>query len=124
MKPRVIIFDESTAMLDPLGRKDVISIMERLNREDGITVINITHYMDEAAKADRVVVINDGKLVMDGTPKEVFKQVDELHAIGLEAPQGRELICELSKLGYKIETDAISEDEAAEAIIGFLKSEK
>lgn len=124
MKPRVIIFDESTAMLDPLGRKDVISIMERLNREDGITVINITHYMDEAAKADRVVVINDGRLVMDGTPKEVFKRVDELHEIGLEAPQGRELINELSKLGYKIETDAISEDETVEAIIGFLKSEK
>ena len=124
MKPKVIIFDESTAMLDPLGRRDVVEIMERLNREEGITVINITHYMDEAARADRVIVINDGKLVMDATAKEVFARVDELHAMGLEAPQGRELIFELAKMGYKISEDALSEKECTEALLEFLKKKR
>ena len=72
MKPDVIIFDESTAMLDPMGRQDVLNIMEKLNKEAGITVLNITHYMDEAARADRVIVINDGKLILDGAPEEIF----------------------------------------------------
>ncbi len=121
MKPKVIIFDESTAMLDPLGRREVISIMERLNREEKITVINITHYMDEAARADRVLVINDGRLIFDGTAKEVFKNVDELHKIGLEAPQGRELINELSKIGIVIETDALSESECTEALLRYFE---
>ena len=121
MKPRVIIFDESTAMLDPLGRREVIDIMERLNREEGITVINITHYMDEAARADRVVVINDGEIVKDSTAKDVFSDVDMLHRIGLEAPQGRELIFELEKAGYHIDTDALTEPECIEALIKFLK---
>jgi len=121
MKPKVIIFDESTAMLDPLGRHEVIDIMERLNREEGITVINITHYMDEAARADRVIVINDGKLTLDGTAKEVFSKVDELHKMGLEAPQGRELIYELSKNGIKIDTDALSESECTDALVNYLR---
>lgn len=121
MKPKVIIFDESTAMLDPLGRHEVIDIMERLNREEGITVINITHYMDEAARADRVIVINDGRLTFDGTAKEVFSEVEKLHNIGLEAPQGRELIYELSKNGIKIDTDALSENECTEALVNYLR---
>ena len=121
MHPRVIIFDESTAMLDPLGRRDVIDIMEKLNREEGITIINITHYMDEAARADRVIVINDGKLTLDGTAKEVFSRVDMLREMGLEAPQGRELIYELSMLGYDINTDALSEAECTEALLNYLK---
>ena len=121
MKPKVIIFDESTAMLDPLGRHEVIRIMEKLNREEHITVINITHYMDEAARADRVVVINDGKLLLDGTAKEVFGEVDTLHEIGLEAPQGKELIFSLSKMGINLDTDAIGEEECAEALIKLLK---
>ena len=124
MKPKVIIFDESTAMLDPLGRREVIRIMEKLNREEKITVINITHYMDEAARADRVLVINDGKLLFDATAKEVFKNVDDLHLIGLEAPQGRELISELSKIGIVIDTDAISESECTEAILKFLEEKR
>ena len=120
MRPEVIIFDESTAMLDPLGRKSVVEIMERLNKEEGITVINITHYMDEAARADRVVVLNDGSIIMDMSAKEVFLNVEKLKSIGLEAPQGRELINELSKCGYNIETDAISDDECTEALLKFL----
>jgi len=124
MKPKVIIFDESTAMLDPLGRQEVIRIMGKLNREENITVINITHYMDEAARADRVIVINDGKLLLDGTAKEVFDNVEVLHEIGLEAPQGKELIFELSKMGFSIDKDALDEDECAEALIKFLKNRK
>ncbi|MBO7304267.1 MAG: energy-coupling factor transporter ATPase [Clostridia bacterium] len=121
MRPKVMIFDESTAMLDPLGRRAVIDIMERLNREEGITVINITHYMEEAARADRVIVINDGKLTLDGSAKDVFFEVDKLHKMGLEAPQGRELVHALNKLGFKIDAAALSEKECTEAIINYLK---
>ena len=121
MKPKVIIFDESTAMLDPLGRRAVINIMERLNREEGITVINITHYMDEAARADRVIVINDGKLTLDGSAKDVFFEVDKLHDMGLEAPQGRELIHALNKAGFNIDATALTDKECTEAIINYLK---
>lgn len=121
MKPRVIIFDESTAMLDPQGRQDVLKIMEALNREEGITVLNITHYMDEAARADRVVVINDGKVLFDDTPKAVFSNVERLHEVGLEAPQGRELIWQLMESGVDICSDAISEDECVSALLEILK---
>ena len=121
MKPRVIIFDESTAMLDPLGRHEVVAIMERLNREEGITVINITHYMDEAARADRVIVINDGCLAMDGTAKDVFSEVEKLHNMGLEAPQGKELIKELRSEGLDIDSNALSEVECTEALINYLR---
>ena len=122
MKPKVIIFDESTAMLDPLGRREVVRIMEKLNREEKITVINITHYMDEAARADRVIVINDGRLLLDGSAKEVFSNVDTLHKIGLEAPQGKELIFDLIKIGYPLDQNALDEDECAEALIKFLNN--
>ena len=121
MKPEIIIFDESTAMLDPVGRHQVVDIMERLNREEGITVINITHYMEEAARADRVVVINDGALLYDGTPAEVFSMVRELRAIGLEVPQPRELLHELRLAGLDISSDSLSADGCAEEIIEFLK---
>lgn len=124
MKPKVIIFDESTAMLDPLGRQEVIRIMEKLNREEKITVINITHYMEEAARADRVIVINDGQLLLDGTAREVFSRIDELHEMGLEAPQGRELLFELSKLGFDINSDALDEDECAEVILNILNNKE
>lgn len=124
MKPKVIIFDESTAMLDPIGRADILGIMERLNRDEGITVINITHYMEEAARADRVVVINDGRLVLDGTAKSVFSNVDYLHSIGLEAPQGKELLHELRCEGYDLPDDALSEDECVEALLRLINSGK
>ncbi len=120
MKPKIIIFDESTAMLDPLGRKEVIEIMEKLNREEGITVLNITHYMDEAARADRVIVINDGEVAMDGTAKEVFSKVDKLHEMGLESPQGVELVNQLRASGININSDVLSEEECTAAILAAL----
>ena len=116
MKPQVIIFDESTAMLDPIGRKSVLDIMEKLNREENITVINITHYMEEAARADRVLVINDGELILDGSPSDVFSKVELLHDIGLESPQGTELINALNKCGFDIDPRFLTEDECAEAV--------
>lgn len=120
MKPRVIIFDESTAMLDPQGRHDVVDIMERLNRDEGITVLNITHYMEEAARADRVIVINDGKIAFDGTPREVFNNVDQLRAMGLEAPQGNELVLELRKAGLDVKGDSLTEEECVDTLYKFL----
>jgi energy-coupling factor transport system ATP-binding protein len=124
MKPRVIIFDESTAMLDPQGRAEVVEIMEKLNREENITVINITHYMEEAARADRVIVVNDGHVEMDGTAKEVFREVERLHEMGLEAPQGRELIHALASAGIDISTDALNDTECIDALVQYLNSRK
>ena len=121
MKPDVIIFDESTAMLDPLGRKDVVGIMEKLNREEGITIINITHYMDEAARADRLIVINEGEVVIDGTPRNVFSRTELLHSVGLEAPQSVELISKLRQAGLNISTEAFTEQECIDAILEQLK---
>ena len=120
MRPRVIIFDESTAMLDPIGRKSVIEIMEKLNREENITIINITHYMEEAARADRVIVINDGEMVLDGTPTEVFSEVDLLHRIGLESPQSTELLNQLKREGFDVNTEIISDEECVDTIISAL----
>lgn len=120
MKPDVIIFDESTAMLDPVGRRDVMQIMERLNKEEGITVINITHYMEEAARADRVIVIDDGKIALDGEPREVFSRVDELHEMGLEAPQGAEVINLLKKSGAQISENPLTEEECIDTIAKYL----
>ena len=120
MRPQVIIFDESTAMLDPQGRHEVVDIMERLNRDEQITVINITHYMEEAARADRVIVINDGRIALDGTPREVFAQVDLLRSMGLDAPQGNELILELRRAGLDIVGDSLTENECIETLYKFL----
>lgn len=124
MRPRVIIFDESTAMLDPLGRKSVIEIMEKLNREEGITVINITHYMDEAARADRVIVINDGEMILDGTAKTVFSKVELLHKIGLESPQSTELVRMLKNAGLDVDLHAIGEEECVDTIFSALLSKR
>lgn len=121
MKPDVIIFDESTAMLDPLGRRDVINIMEQLNREEGITVLNITHYMDEAARADRVIVINDGKVELDGATRDIFAEVDKLHSMGLESTQGNELIHSLRLMGENISGEGLSAEECAETIFNYLQ---
>lgn len=120
MRPEVIIFDESTAMLDPRGRREVVDIMERLNKDEGITVLNITHYMEEAARAERVIVINDGRIALDGTPREVFANVDRLRAMGLEAPQGNELVLELKKAGVNIDGDSLTESECVETLYKFL----
>ncbi len=121
MRPECIIFDEATAMLDPVGRHDVLGIMDKLNKDEGIAIINITHYMEEATKADRVIVIDDGKIILDGTPREVFSHFELLHSIGLEAPQGTELLYLLKKEGLDISTDALSPDECADIILNYLK---
>ena len=116
MKPSCIILDESTAMLDPIGRTDVIDTVERLNRESGITVITITHYMNEAARADRVVVVDDGEILLDGTPREVFAKYDLLRKSRLDVPQANALLHELKALGVNISTDAITPEDAAQKI--------
>ena len=121
MKPSCIILDESTAMLDPIGRKDVIDTVERLNREDGITVITITHYMNEAARADRVVVIHDGKLILDGTPHEVFANYGLLRECRLDVPQSNALLHELKARGVEIDTDSITPNEVAEKILALYR---
>ena len=124
MKPEIIIFDESTAMLDPKGRAEVVKIMEKLNREEGITVINITHYMDEAARADRVVVINDGKLLMDGSAREVFSKAELLRSVGLESTQGTELLLMLKQAGVNIEGESLTLEETVETLTKFLEDFK
>ena len=121
MNPKCIIFDEPTAMLDPVGRRDVLRIMHRLCREHGTTIVLITHHMEEAIDADRIVVMSDGKVLMDDTPKKVFSRLDELKAIGLSAPDTTELMFELRDEGLDLPVDALSPDECAEAIYDYLK---
>lgn len=117
MMPKCIIFDESTAMLDPSGRHEVLDTIRMLNRERGITILNITHYMDEAALADRVIVINDGELLMDGTPDEIFAKRDQLQEVGLEVPQCAELVCRLRAAGLEIDGEHISTPEGCADMI-------
>ena len=124
MMPQCIIFDESTAMLDPSGRREVLETIAKLNREHGITILNITHYMNEAAMADRVLIINDGTLLMDGTPDEVFSKREVLQNIGLEVPQCTALIDELRKLGFLIEGDTVSTPEGCAVLLSRALSAK
>lgn len=123
MKPECIILDESTAMLDPVGRKEVIRTMRKLNQEEAMTVIHITHHMDEAAQADRVMVIDQGHLLMDGTPEQVFSQVDRMKSIGLDVPQVTELFYELNKEGLNLPLDVLSVDKAVAILSEKLKGE-
>ena len=116
MQPKCIILDEPTAMLDPRGRREVVETVSRLNKEKGITVVIITHHMDEAALADRVVVLHKGKVVADGAPGAVFNQVELLHSIGLAAPETVELCWELNKQGFHLPLDCLSEEACAEAL--------
>ena len=116
MMPRCIVLDEATAMLDPAGRREVLSAIRALNRERNITVVLITHHMDEAMDADRLIVMNDGKLVMNGTPAEVFTQVDALRARGLAAPDTVELLYGLRQSGMDVPLDALTVDACADAI--------
>ena len=117
MMPKCIVFDEATAMLDPLGRREVICTIDKLNRERGISIINITHYMDEAAHADRIVVVNDGRVYMDGTPKEVFSRVEQLHAIGLEAPQTTEMLVLLRDNGCDLPAGYTEDEACVDALV-------
>ena len=116
MKPKCIVLDEPTAMLDPVGRRDVMETIERLNREEGITMILITHYMDEAVRADKVFVIDDGDLVMQGTPKEIFSQVETLQKYGLDVPQVTEVAYLLRKEGVDLPADILTIEEMVGAI--------
>ena len=116
MEPKCIILDEPTAMLDPRGRREVIETIGRLNKEKNITVVLITHHMDEAAKADRVVVLHKGKVTADGTPREVFSQVELLHDIGLAAPETVELCHALNKLGFELPLDRLEPEECAQTL--------
>ena len=116
MRPQCIVLDEATAMLDPIGRSEVISTIERLNRDEGITVVLITHHMNEAEHADRVIVMNEGRVAMDGAPREVFAQVEKLKSIGLTVPDTVELLYELRGAGCDLPLTAITVDECADAV--------
>ena len=120
MQPRCIVLDEPTAMLDPIGRADVLRTIKTLNRTRGVTVVLITHHMDEAAQADRLVVMARGKVVADGAPKEVFQDVEGLRAVGLTVPQTTELLWELRQEGLPLPLDALSDEECAQALYDLL----
>ena len=121
MAPECVVLDEATAMLDPSGRREVLSAIRALNRERGITVVLITHHMDEALYADRLIVMNDGRLAMDGTPAEVFTQVDALRAMGLAAPDTVELLYGLRQGGMDVPLDALTVEDCAAAICRALR---
>ena len=116
MRPDCIIFDESTAMLDPMGRREVVNTMEKLNREEGKTIITITHYMDEAVRADRVIVIDDGRIILDGTPSEIFAQADKIRECGLDLPQCSDLLIKLRERGIALEGEINTPEECAQTI--------
>lgn len=123
MQPECIVLDEATAMLDPVGRQEVLSTVHRLNREKGITVILITHHMNEAEDADRVIVMDDGKIAMDGTPAEIFSQVEELRAIGLTVPDTVALLYELRQEGLDVPLDALTVNACADAVAAAVAGE-
>lgn len=124
MQPECIVLDEPTAMLDPRGRSEVMETVQRLNREKGMTIVLITHYMDEAALADRVVVMDGGKVILDGTPMEVFGHVAELKSVGLDVPQPTELATLLKDDGVDIDTDVLDVDQCVEALVKALHLEE
>jgi len=120
MQPEVLVLDEPTAMLDPRGRREVLETVEALCRSDGITVVLITHHMDEAAHSDRVVVMEHGRVVMDGSPREVFPHVEELKNLSLTVPESTELVHELIAAGMDLPADVLTNTECANAIGGVL----
>lgn len=116
MKPKCIILDEATSMLDPVGRKEVLEVLKKLNVEENITIIHITHHMNEAVYADRVVIIDDGKIIKDGEPRKVFSDVEGLKTLGLDVPQVTELLFELKNEGFELPLDIIDVDEAVNVL--------
>ncbi len=124
MRPRCIVMDEPTAMLDPVGRREVIETVKSLNERYGMTVVLITHHMDEAAQAQRLVVMSKGRVVFDATPKEVFAHVEEMKAIGLDVPDTVELCWALSKAGCDVPLDRLSDDECAQALYELLSADQ
>ncbi len=121
MKPACIILDEPTAMLDPNGRKDVMATVHELNRKEGMTIVHITHYMEEAVEADRVIVMDGGHVVMDGTPREVFSRVEELRALSLCVPQATELAYELRQAGMPLREGILTREELTEELVPLLR---
>lgn len=121
MRPDCIVLDEPTAMLDPRGRAEVIKTIRRLNREQGITIVLITHFMDEAAQAGRVVVMDDGKILMDGVPHQIFSQVEELKRVGLDVPQAAELADLLNQDGFGLPADILTVEECVDALTSVLR---
>lgn len=121
MEPDCIVLDEPTAMLDPRGRKEVLETIRKLNKEKNTTVVLITHFMDEAVKADRVVVMNEAKIILDGTPKEIFSNVAMLKSIGLDVPQVTEFVFELRKMGYNLPVDILSKEDCINEISKLLE---
>ena len=121
MKPECIVLDEPTAMLDPRGRREVMKTVKMLNEEFGITVIFITHYMDEAVKAKRVIVMDDGRIILDGSPREVFVHIDTLKRVGLDVPEATELAMLLNKDGIKIKKDVLDIDELLDCVISLME---
>lgn len=124
MKPQCIVLDEATAMLDPIGRKEVMRILRKLNREEGITIVHITHHMDEAGKADRILVVDSGKCVMLGTPREVFQDVRKIKSLGLDVPQVTELMYELNEAGFDFPKDILTVDEAVQYLKAYFTDSK
>ena len=122
MEPKCIVLDEPTAMLDPKGRVEVMETIKRLNSEKGITVILITHHMDEAAQAQRVVVLDKGKVALDGAPQEVFSQIEKLHALGLAAPETVELCSKLNACGFDLPLDRLNTEDCAQVLCEMLKA--
>lgn len=122
MRPDCILLDEPTAMLDPNGRREVLKTIKMLNKEFGVTIVLITHYMDEAAQAERIVVMDSGEIVMNDTPKKVFARVDELKSIGLDVPQVTELTHMLIDEGFDLDSEIITEDECVEALEKIIKN--
>jgi len=122
MKPRCVVLDEPTAMLDPIGRKEVLETIRKLNETQGVTVVLITHHMDEAAQAGRLVVMAKGRVIADGPPKEVFQKVEELRAVGLTVPETVSLLWELKQEGLDVPLDALS-DEACAQVLNTLLSQ-
>ena len=123
MQPRCIVLDEPTAMLDPIGRSEVLKTIKQLNRTSGVTVVLITHHMDEAAQADRLVVMSKGKVIADGVPRDVFKQVEKLKEVGLTVPETTELLWELQKAGVDVSLDSLSDEECAQTLYQLLNQD-
>ena len=121
MQPEILVLDEPTAMLDPAGRREILQTVKRLNREMGMTIVLITHYMDEAVQADRVLVVDQGRIAMDGIPREIFPQVARLRKLGLDVPQATELVALLNKGGAQLRPDVLNVAECTETILNALR---